>query len=132
MLGSRTPPMTRVFALAVFLSVAWSSNAQTTPPPGYGFGSSKWSVYLHDVQQRGEMAKALYFSWAQGFITAATALLSEQGMVPNFTRKINIDQQQDILRALCQSAPNQDFSRAAMQLLDRLRTAEGLQPILRQ
>jgi hypothetical protein len=72
------------------------------------------------------------YLWAQGFITAANALLNtEYPMVKNLTAKISNDEQQKTLDSICRAKPEQDFSRAAMQLLDMIREAEGLQPILK-
>jgi hypothetical protein len=75
----------------------------------------------------------MYYSWAQGFITSANALLNNADfpMVTNLTAKISNDEQQKILDNLCRAKPEQDFSRAAMQLLDKIRLSEGLQPILK-
>jgi hypothetical protein len=70
----------------------------------------------------------MYYSWAQGFISAANALLhTEYPMVTNLTAKIGNDEQQRLLDSLCRA--EQDFSRAAMQLLDKIRAADNLQPI---
>jgi hypothetical protein len=51
-------------------------------------------------------------------------------MIGNLTSKIDLDGQQRLLVELCIAKPSQDFSRAAMELLDRLRKADGLNPVL--
>jgi hypothetical protein len=100
-------------------------------PPVYGFGATKCSSYLSDLRLRGDSARQLYYSWTQGFLSAANALLQGAGMVADLTAKINQEDQQRLLEALCRVKADQDFSRAAMQLLDKIRTAEGLEPILK-
>src|SRR5271169_3764107 len=44
---------------------------------------------------------AMYFSWSQGFITAANALLSGEGMVSDQKGKISPEQQQKLLDDIC-------------------------------
>ena len=63
-------------------------------------------------------------------ISAANTLLhTEYPMVTNLTAKIGNDEQQRLLDSLCRAKPEQDFSRAGMQLLDKIRAADNLQPI---
>ena len=107
----------------------FSSGAQT-PPPVYGFGASQCATFLNDIRLHPE-AKAFYFSWAQGFISAANALLPGGG-VPNLTASLNEDAQQSALVDICKQNPGEDFSRASIQLLDRIRISGGLKPILNQ
>jgi hypothetical protein len=90
--------------------------------------------HTSQILERGESkARAFYFSWAQGFISAANALSHspEYPFVPNLTSKMGLDAQGSALFQLCTEKPNQDFSRAVMELLDRIREAEGLKPLLR-
>jgi hypothetical protein len=108
----------------------FSSGAQT-PPPMYGFGASQCATFLNDIRLHPE-AKALYFSWAQGFISSANALLPGAGVVPNLTASLNEDAQQSALVDICKQNPGEDFSRASIQLLDRIRISGGLKPILNQ
>jgi hypothetical protein len=117
--------------LAIVFLLSFGLPAQAQMPPVYGFGATQCSTYLNDLRLRGDSARQPYYSWTQGFISAANALLQDTGMVADLTAKINQDDQQKILEALCRVKPDQEFSRAAMQLLDKIRTAEGLQPILR-
>ena len=119
------------------LLILWSVPAlaqSEAPAPSYGFGSGKCSSYLSDVKQRGEVAKALYFSWAQGFITATNGLLQKAKLpaITNFTAKIANPAQQALLDQLCKAAPDKDFSAAVIELLDKLRIAEGLEPMLQR
>jgi hypothetical protein len=117
-------------ALMVGLFLSGQSLAQA--PPSYGFGAAPCSTFLSDSRLRGDQGRAFYYSWAQGFITAANALLNtEYPMVKNLTAKISNDEQQKILDSICRAKPEQDFSRAVMQLLDKIREAEDLQPILK-
>lgn len=104
--------------------------AQTKPPPEYGVGSVSCATYQSDYLAKGYTAKALYFSWSQGFITASNALLSGVGMVSDLKGKISPEQQQKLLDDICRSNPQMEFSRASMKLLDKLREAEGLTPLL--
>jgi hypothetical protein len=121
------------FAVCLFLIGCVFASAQNAQPPVYGFGAASCSTYLSEIKMRGEQAKALYFSWAQGFISAANALTNspEYPLVPNLTSKIGLDAQGVALVQLCSEKPNQEFSRAVMELLDRIREAEGLRPLLR-
>jgi hypothetical protein len=77
----------------------------------------------------------MYYSWAQGFITASNALLNQSAdglsIVTNPTSKLRDDKQQALLETLCSAKPEQDFSRATMQLLDKIRQANGLESILK-
>jgi hypothetical protein len=100
--------------------------------PSYGFGSGKCSAYLSDITQRGEVARALYFSWAQGFLSATNGLMLKSGVptITNFTAKIANTEQQTYLDERCKAEPDKDFAAAVLELLDRLRVAEGLNPIL--
>jgi hypothetical protein len=120
---------------AIILGAGLSTPAAAQSPPVYGFGATPCSTFLTDLRVHGETARAMYYSWAQGFITASNALLhgSADGlsMVTNLTSKISEDRQQALLEDLCRAKPEQDFSRAAMQLLDKIRLAEGLEPILK-
>jgi hypothetical protein len=120
------------FAACLFLGASVSTSAQNVPPV-YGFGAASCSTYLSDIKTKGDQAKALYFSWAQGFITAANALSHspEHPLVQNLTSKIGLDAQSGALVQICTEKPSQEFSRAAMELLDRIREAEGLKPLLR-
>jgi hypothetical protein len=43
--------------------------------------------------------------------------------------KISNEDQQKLLDNICRAKPEQEFSRAVMQLLDKIREAEGLPPI---
>jgi hypothetical protein len=117
----------------LFMSACVSAGAQNRAPPVYGFGSASCSTYLSDIRLRGEQAKAIYFSWAQGFISAANALSQspEYPFVPDLTSKMGLDAQGSALVQLCTEKPNQQFSCAVMELLDRIREAEGLKPLLR-
>jgi hypothetical protein len=117
--------------LTITFWLCTASYAQS--PPSYGFGTGKCAAYISDVKQRGDMARALYFSWAQGFITATNALMQkiDVPIVPNFTAKIPRETQQKLLDELCQAKPDQEFSKAALELLDKLRVADGLQPVLK-
>jgi hypothetical protein len=84
-----------------------------------------------DNLTKGDTSRALYYSWSQGFITAANALLSgSEGMVSDLKGKISPEQQQKLLDDICRSNPQMEFSRASMKLLDKLREAEGLGPLL--
>ena len=123
--------MRKLFLVGLFMIFGGPSRAE--PPPTYGFGSVPCSTFVSDIRLRGDQGRAFYYSWAQGFITAANALLStdEYPMVKNLTAKISNDEQQGMLESLCRARPEQDFSRATMQLLDKIRAAEGLQPILK-
>ncbi len=126
--------MVRIGCLLLML---WSAaaHAQVQPPaPSYGSGSGKCSAYLSDVRQRGDAAKALYFSWAQGFITATNGLMQKANLpaVTNLTKNIADVAQQALLDELCEAEPDKDFSGAVLQLLDRIRVAEGLDPILQR
>jgi hypothetical protein len=123
----------RIILLALMLLVATAAITQPSSPPVYGVGSLSCPTFISDVQRRGEQARALYFSWVQGFISAANALLQspDYPMVTNLTGKIGLDAQQRTLGEICEAKPNQDFSRAAMELLDRIRSADGLKPLLR-
>jgi hypothetical protein len=107
-------------------------SAQEVGAPAYGFGSAKCSAFLGDVQRRGEMAEAIYFSWAQGFITAVNAVSGNRGMIRNFTSKVTRVEQQALLKTFCQKNPDQSFSSAVFALVDHLRAAEGLKPLLSQ
>ena len=119
-----------IAAILTLLFLCGTSFGQA--PPSYGFGATSCSAFLSDVRLRGDQGRAFYYSWAQGFITAANALLNtEYPMVKNLTAKIGNDEQQKTLDSICRAKPEQDFSRAAMQLLDKIREAEGLQPILK-
>ncbi len=119
----------------MILGAVLSTPARAQSPPVYGFGATSCSAFLADLRVHGETARAMYYSWAQGFITASNALLHQSAdglsMVTNLTSKITEDKQQALLEDLCRAKPEQDFSRAAMQLLDKIRLAEGLEPILK-
>jgi hypothetical protein len=122
----------RITFAATTVALSLSAQAFAQGPPSYGFGAGPCSTYLSDLRLRGEQGRVLYYSWAQGFITAANALLStEHPMVKTLTATISDDEQQKVLDSMCRSKPEQDFSRAAMQLLDKIREADGLQPILK-
>jgi hypothetical protein len=132
--GRKEAAMVRIgFLLIALWSVPAVAQSQAAAP-SYGFGSGKCSSYLSDVKQRGETAKALYFSWAQGFITATNGLLQKSNLpaITNFTAKIANPAQQELLDQLCKAEPDMDFSAAVIQLLDKLRIAEGLEPILQR
>jgi hypothetical protein len=126
--------LSAVFSTLVCLCVAssivgpWKSvKAQSVqPPPVYGFGSATCATFLADVRLRGDQARALYFS-AQGFISAANALLQsvDYPMVRNLTAKLGLDAQQRTIGQMCEANPNQEFSRAVMELLDRIREADA-------
>lgn len=105
------------------------ANAQA---PSYGFGSGKCSTYLSDVKERGDVARAQYFSWAQGFLTATNGIMLKSGVptITDFTAKIANPAQQIFLDERCKAEPDMDFSAVVLELLDRLRVAEGLKPIL--
>jgi hypothetical protein len=107
--------------------------SKADPPPAYGLGAAPCSKFLSDVALHGDQGRAFYYSWAQGFITATNALLSsdEYAMVMNLRAKMADDEQQWLLDTLCRAHPEQDFSRAAMQLLDKIRQAEGLRPLMK-
>jgi hypothetical protein len=123
-----------LFSAALALTVMpLQGVAQPIQPPVYGFGSTTCAMFVSDVRRRGEQARALYFSWAQGFISAANALAHspDYPMVRNLTAKIGLEAQQRSLEQICEAKPDQEFSRAVMELLDRIREAEGLKPLLR-
>jgi hypothetical protein len=122
-----------LLAACLFFGTRESVVAQSAQLPVYGVGATQCSTFLSDLQTRETQRNALYFSWAEGFITASNALLnsSEYPPIKNLTSKIDLDAQQRLLVELCTAKPSQDFSRAAMELLDRLREAEGLKPVLR-
>ncbi len=119
----------------LILSAMLSTQAAAQSPPVYGVGATSCSTFLADLRVHGETARAIYYSWAQGFITASNALLNQSAdrlsMVMNLTSSLTDDKQQALLETLCLTKPEQDFSRAAMQLLDKIRLAEGLEPILK-
>src|SRR5260370_11223535 len=120
--------MLRTFTAATFL--IWCSPCSAQKPPSYGFGAAPCSTFLSDIRLHGDQGRTMYYSWAQGFISAANALFhTEYPMVTNLTAKIGNDEQQRLLDSLCRAKPEQDFSRAAMQLLDKIRAADNLQPI---
>ena len=125
----------RFCGVAMILSTMLSTQATAQSPPVYGFGATSCSTFLSDVQAHGETARIMYYSWAQGFITASNALLHQSAdrlsMVTNLTSKLSDDKQQALLATLCSAKPEQDFSRAAMQLLDKIRQADGLESILK-
>jgi hypothetical protein len=113
----------RFGGVAMILSAMLSTQATAQSPPVYGFGAASCSTFLTDSREHGETARAMYYSWAQGFITASNALLHQSAdrssMVTNLTSKLSDDKQQALLETLCLAKPEQDFSRAAMQLLDK-------------
>jgi hypothetical protein len=121
--------MFRVVVTGLLLALLCSP-ANADPPPAYGVGAASCSKFLSDVVLHGDHGRALYYSWAQGFITATNALLSsdESTTVKNLRAKMADDEQQWLLDTLCRAHPEQGFSRAAMQLLDKIREAEGLRP----
>jgi hypothetical protein len=92
-----------------------SASAQNVQPPVYGFGAERCSTYLSDIRARGE----------------ALSHSPEYPLVQNLTSKIGLDAQGSALVQICTEKPNQEFSRAVMELLDRIREAEGLKPLLR-
>ena len=127
----------KMFRLACLVLILLSLPARAqvqAPAPSYGFGSGKCSAYLSDVRQRGDVAKALYFSWAQGFITATNGLMQKASVpaVTDFTAKMANPAQQALLDELCKAEPDKDFSGAVLQLLDKIRVAQGLDPILQR
>jgi len=100
-------------------------------PPVYGFGAASCAQFLADIAGHDDAAKNNYFSWSQGFITAANALMArEVGMVASLPGKVPIYDQQGFLIQLCNGHRDMDYSCASMKLLDKLRSAEGLLPIL--
>lgn len=119
--------MKAAFAVAFLLSAV---PAVAQAPPVYGIGSSPCSRYLSDVAARGEAMKFAYISWAQGFITAANATLAtNEGLVKNLMAIPSLEQAEWLDR-YCRQRPATEFSRAAMKLLDFLRSKEGLAPII--
>jgi hypothetical protein len=113
------------FALALITSVAMAEGI-----PVYGLGTSPCSQYSADVRLRGDIMRLAYFSWAQGFISASNALLSQnEGLVGNL-RSTDPSDQSLWIEKYCNGHPQEEFSRAAMKLLDYLRQKEGLKPLL--
>jgi hypothetical protein len=52
-------------------------------------------------------------------------------MVRNLTARLGVEAQQRTIGQICEANPSQEFARATMELLDRIREAEGLKPLLR-
>jgi hypothetical protein len=99
--------------------------------PTYGFGSAKCEIFLRDIKLRGDVGEGMYFSWAQGFVTAANMMsyVMRKDAVKNFTAKFDRVQQQTFLREECQKNPSQEFVTVVWKLLDKLREADGLVPL---
>jgi uncharacterized protein YkwD len=89
-------------------------------------------MYLEEVRRRGDLAQQLYFTWAQGFISATNALLNT-GVTPATTLTppgFSPEQQQAELSRLCSVSRDEDFSKAAVELLDQIRVRQGLPKLL--
>jgi hypothetical protein len=125
----------RFGGVAMILSTMLSTQATAQSPPVYGFRrrlmfyvpnrlTSAWGNCPRNVLLVGAR---LHYCLQRAFTPVGGPL--KRGNESE--SKLSDDKQQSLLETLCLAKPEQDFSRAAMQLLDKIRQADGLESILK-
>jgi hypothetical protein len=101
--------MRKIF-LSAIVGLSLSGQAFAQGPPSYGFGAAPCSTFLLDSHRQGDQARFLYYSWAQGFITAANALLStEHAMVKNLMQKSAMKTNKNCWTTFAGLSPSRSF-----------------------
>lgn len=115
----------------MFIFIASPAYTQLAVPLAYDIEVGKCSTFISDTKARGDVGKALYFSWAQGFLTGTNDFLSVDLRAKNLHSKITKTEQEAYLLSACEKNPEADFSRVAFQLLELIRASDRLTPLLR-
>jgi hypothetical protein len=102
-------------ACAALIATASISQAQDGEAMGRGVGYSSCALYAKRYAENLTMADFLFFTWAQGYMTAANVALAAAG---NRYHDLggSIDDQEAHLRRYCSSHPTASYNDAVLDL----------------
>ncbi len=116
--------MRYLIIIAVGLLIATNSNASETVA---GAGVNSCGKFLADIETGGEVLSAVYFSWAQGYLTGLNTKYSlGRRSAAELPDRAEIE---FWIRIYCEDNPLDQYLMAATRLWASLRATQGLDPI---
>lgn len=99
--------MQRIPVLAACLLLSSNCFGQPYPTAQRGIGSTSCSLYLKRYGENAVMADFMFFTWAQGWMTAANEMLIDTNSKTRTYRDLSgsIDEQEAQARAFCEMHP---------------------------
>ena len=109
--------------LACLCGTAYAEDAFSITGPGMATCGQFGEEYTRDVQ-----IEAFFFSWGQGWMSAANLLLSATAGKSSTTdlAVISVEEQMLHIRAYCEENPFKYYQAAVIDLYDSMRRTQGL------
>jgi hypothetical protein len=91
-----------------------------------GVGTRTCAEFAKDYQQTPTASEQFYFTWAQGFMSAHNSLVAGKQMANLNPPVYDLGTQMAHIRRFCDQRPLASYMEAVMELIDVLRTRQGL------
>lgn len=122
--------MRLVFGLAILLAVMWTATEsfaqQKKDYAVWGLGSISCAEFGKMYGGDPDYAEKMYFSWAQGFMSALNVTRITKGLKSVNLALWDIERDQQHIRNYCADQPLKDYLDAVVELFGELMAAQGL------
>jgi hypothetical protein len=85
-----------------------------------GVGLKTCGQFAQDYRNNPDIAEALYFTWAQGFLSGVNMLAKGKGSVTRDLASISVEEQKSWMRHYCNEHPLERYYTGALNLSGKL------------
>lgn len=91
-----------------------------------GLGAFSCAQFGKDYQKSPEIWESVFFSWAEGYMSALNTALLLRDATATDLRKWSVERQEDFLRSYCDQHPLEDYQDAVQILFSDMRKDQKL------
>jgi hypothetical protein len=105
--------------MAALLVASASAASAAGQGNGYGLGMDSCAVFAQKYGANPDVAESLYFTWAQGFMSALNLEASANGKVYRIINGNDMSNQKMLIRSYCNEHPLTQYVAAVLDLYER-------------